>query len=95
MTPMTISFEVLPGGLVDREAIYTTIRAAIAVVERSGLPYTVGSMETTIEGEYDTVMAVIKEAQEAALAAGAARVFTLVKIDYSPHQSGLCKLTYD
>jgi uncharacterized protein YqgV (UPF0045/DUF77 family) len=44
-------------------------------------------METTIEGDYDAVMLVIKQAQEAALAAGASRVFTLVKIDYDPHGS--------
>ena len=41
-------------------------------------------METTMEGEYDELMDVVKRAQEAVIAAGSERVITIVKIDYSP-----------
>ena len=77
MATITVSFEVLPGGLPDKAATYAAVDAAIAVVAESGLTYRVGPMETTIEGEYDDIMTVIKRAQEAVLAAGATRVFTL------------------
>lgn len=87
MSPVTISFEVLPGGLPDKAATYAAVDAAIAVVASSGLPYRVGPMETTIEGEYDAIMSVIKQAQEAVLHAGATRVFTLIKVDYDPNGS--------
>lgn len=89
MAPITVSFEVLPGGLADKPAVYAAVDAAIAVVAASGLPYVVSPLETTIEGEYDAVMAVIKQAQEAVLQAGASRVFTLIKVDYDPHGSSI------
>lgn len=91
MPPITVSFEVLPGGLPDKAATYAAVDAAIAVVAASGLPYRVGPMETTVEGEYDAVMAIIRQAQEAALQAGATRVFTLIKVDYDPHGSTIAE----
>jgi uncharacterized protein YqgV (UPF0045/DUF77 family) len=80
---------VLPGGLADKAAVYAAVDAAIAVVAESGLPYKVSPMETTIEGEYDVVMVVIKRAQEAVLAAGASRVFILIKVDFDPNGSSI------
>ncbi len=91
MPPITVSFEVLPAGLPDKAATYAAVDAAIAVVAASGLPYRVGPMETTVEGEYDAIMAVIRQAQEAALQAGATRVFTLIKVDYDPHGSTIAE----
>jgi uncharacterized protein (TIGR00106 family) len=88
---ITVSFEVLPGGLPDKAATYAAVDAAIAVVAESGLTYRVGPMETTIEGEYDDIMTVIKRAQEAVLAAGATRVFTLIKVDYDPRGSTIAE----
>lgn len=87
MSAITISFQVLPGGLPDKAATYAAVDAAIAVVAASGLPYTVGAMETTIEGEYDVIMPMIREALDAVIAAGANRVFVNLKIDYDPRGS--------
>jgi uncharacterized protein YqgV (UPF0045/DUF77 family) len=87
MSKITISFQVLPGGLPDKTSTYAAVDAAIAVVAASGLPYTVGAMETTLEGEYEVIMAVIKQAIDAVIAAGANRVFVNVKIDYDPRGS--------
>jgi uncharacterized protein (TIGR00106 family) len=89
MASISVSFEVLPGGLPDKAATYAAVDAAIAVVAASGLRYVVNPMETTVEGDYDAVMAVIKEAQEAVLRAGASRVFTLIKVDYDPNGSSI------
>jgi len=91
MAPIAISFEVLPGGIAAKPDVYRAVDAAIAVVAESGLPYKVNPMETTIEGEYDEVMALIKRAQEAVLAAGADRVFTLIKVDYNPSGSTIAE----
>ncbi len=89
MPTIAVSFEVLPGGLAAKKDVYEAVDAAIAVVAQSGLRYKVSPMETTVEGEYDDVMALIKQAQEAVLAAGADRVFTFVKIDYNPQGSSI------
>lgn len=87
MSAITISFQVLPGGLPDKAAAYAAVDAAIAVVAASGLPYAVGAMETTIEGEYDVIMPMIRQALDAVIAAGASRVFVNMKIDYDPRGS--------
>ncbi len=91
MASITVSFEVLPGGLAAKQEVYRAVDAAIAVVAQSGLSYKVSPMETTIEGEYDTIMALIKQAQEAVLTAGADRVFTLIKVDYNPRGSTIAE----
>ena len=50
---------------------YQAIDAAIKVIQASGLKYMVTPMETIVEGNYDQVMAVFKEAQEASFNNGA------------------------
>lgn len=87
MAPITVSLQILPAGLPDKAATYAAVDAAIAVIAASGLSYTVCPMETTIEGDYDAIMAVIKQAQEAVIAAGASKAFTYVKIDFDPRGS--------
>jgi uncharacterized protein (TIGR00106 family) len=91
MATIAVSFQVLPGGIAAKDETYRAVDAAIAVVAASGLPYRVGPMETTLEGEYDAVMALIKQAQEAVLAAGATRVFTYIKIDNNPQGSTIAE----
>lgn len=50
---------------------YNAIDAAIDVIKQSGLKHIVTPMETVIEGKYDQVMEVIKNAQNASLQHGA------------------------
>jgi len=88
MAAITISFKVLPGGLADKAATYAAVDRAIAVIQRAGLRHLVGPRATTIEGEYDEVMAAIKQAQQA-VRAGAPRVFTQIGIDWDPHGSSI------
>lgn len=57
------------------------VETALAELDKSGLDYEVGAMGTTLEGELDEVMAAIKNAHRAVLAAGAGRVVTSIKID--------------
>lgn len=89
MSPICVSFQVLPGGLTNKTDVYAAVDAAIAVVARSGLRYLVGPMETTIEGDYHAIMTVIMDAQDAAIAAGAASVLTYIKVDYNPRGSSI------
>jgi uncharacterized protein YqgV (UPF0045/DUF77 family) len=43
----------------------------------------VGPMETTMEGELDRLLEIVREAQQVCAAAGAERILSVVKIDYS------------
>jgi uncharacterized protein (TIGR00106 family) len=59
------------------------VAEAVRVVRESGLPAETTSMFTTIEGEWDEVMAVVKRAVDA-VAAGAPRVSLVLKADIRP-----------
>jgi uncharacterized protein (TIGR00106 family) len=82
MVSVNLSFQVIPA--VPVEEIYPVVDQAIAVVARSGVKYEVGPMETTMEGELDQLLEIVKDAQQACIEAGAARVVTIIKIDYAP-----------
>jgi len=57
------------------------IDAAVDVVKQSGLKYEVEAMGTTIEGELDQVLDVVKQAHRAVREKGADRVVTEIRID--------------
>ena len=64
--------------------VYSVVDKAIEVVQQSGVRYEVGAMETTLEGELDVLLDVIKRAQQACVDAGAEEVITSIKIHYRP-----------
>lgn len=63
---------------------YRVVDLAIDVVKKAGVKYEVGPMETTMEGELDQLLEIVKEAQQVCVEAGAERVMTIIKIDYHP-----------
>jgi uncharacterized protein (TIGR00106 family) len=69
---------------VSPERIYPVVDKVIAMIADSGVKYEVGPMETTMEGELDELMEIVKKAQAVCVEEGAARVVSIVKIDYSP-----------
>lgn len=87
MPKIVMAFQVIPK--VQEDRIYEVVDRAIEVVAKSGVPYEVGPMETTMEGEPDRLWEIIKQAQEACIQAGASRVMTNVKIDYVPEGSSI------
>lgn len=82
MPNINVSFQVIPK--VPDEDTYAVVDKAIEVVQKSGVKYEVGPMETTMEGELDELLEIVKKAQQACVDAGASRVMTMVKIDYVP-----------
>lgn len=46
------------------ETAMPIIDRAIAIIQQSGIKYTVGPFETTLEGEYDKVQEVLKKVQD-------------------------------
>ena len=59
---------------------YSIVDKAIEVIQKSGLKYIVCPFETVIEGEYDSVMKLVKEVQEACLEFGTESLITNLKI---------------
>ncbi|WP_327254989.1 MTH1187 family thiamine-binding protein [Streptomyces sp. NBC_01244] len=78
---MMIAFSVTPLGVGEEVGEY--VADAVRVVRASGLPNHTDAMFTTIEGEWDEVMDVVKRAV-AAVEARAPRVSFILKADIRP-----------
>jgi uncharacterized protein (TIGR00106 family) len=82
MAKVNISLQVLPS--VPEDKIYPVVDKVIELIDRSGVRYEVGPMETTMEGNMDELLDIVKKAQEICVKEGAQRVISIVKIDYKP-----------
>jgi uncharacterized protein (TIGR00106 family) len=82
---MIVAFSVTPLGVGEDVADY--VADAVRVVRASGLPNRTDAMFTSIEGEWDEVMAVVRGAVEA-VAARAPRVSMTLKADIRPGVTG-------
>lgn len=87
---MIVAFSLVPsGGRASREdgGVTDAVAAAVRVVRDSGLPNRTSSMFTEIEGSWDEVMDVVKEATEAVAQYGT-RVSLVLKADIRPGRTG-------
>jgi uncharacterized protein (TIGR00106 family) len=84
---MIVAFSVSPVGGDEAGGVGAAVAEAIRVVRASGLPNDTNAMFTTIEGEWDEVMAVVKQAVDA-VAAVAPRVSLVLKADIRPGYTG-------
>ncbi len=82
---MIVAFSVTPLGVGEDVADY--VADAVRVVRASGLPNRTDAMFTSVEGEWDEVMAVVKGACDA-VAARAPRVSVTLKADIRPGVTG-------
>ena len=62
---MIVAFSVSPSGGDDTGGVGEAVAEAVRVVRASGLPNETNAMFTNIEGEWDEVMAVVKQAVDA------------------------------
>lgn len=79
-----LAIQCLPQGVPDKAEVYRLVDGAIAAIEASGLPYSVGPFETVVEGPLEELLALAKSAHEAVLAAGAPGVATYMKLFSAP-----------
>jgi uncharacterized protein (TIGR00106 family) len=80
MAKITLGLQVLP--YVPEERLYEVVDKVIAYLDSCGIKYEVGAMETTMEGELEELLEIVKKAQEICIEEGASRVVSIVKIDY-------------
>lgn len=83
MPLVNLSLQVLPN--VPEDRTYEVVDEAIKVIQESGVKHIVGPLDTTMEGELDALLEIVKKAQDACIKAGAARVMSIIKIDYRPN----------
>lgn len=83
---MLIAFSITPIGT-GSTSVSAEVAEAVRVVRDSGLPNRTDAMFTTIEGDWDEVFAVLKDAAMA-VAARSERVSIVLKADYRPGVKG-------
>jgi len=75
---MIASFSIVPLG--EGEVFKERIAELVPIIERSGLDYLMGAMQTTVEGEPEEVMAVIMACHRQ-MRVASPRVLTHITID--------------
>jgi uncharacterized protein (TIGR00106 family) len=85
MAKILMDFSIFP---VDHGASLSAyVARAVDLVDQSGLPYRMGPMGTTVEGEYDECMALVQRCFEA-MSQDSDRVILQVKVDYRRGRDG-------
>ncbi|MCY6485680.1 thiamine-binding protein [Clostridium aestuarii] len=92
MKNVNVSLQVLP--VVEEERIYPVVDRVIEYIDSCGVKYEVGPMETTMEGDLDELLEIVKKAQDICVKEGAARVVSVIKIDYKPEGVTMNEKTY-
>ncbi len=80
---MLVAISISPSASDDTGGVSDAVARAVQVIRESGLPNETTAMFTTIEGEWDEVMAVVKAAVDAA-GEGSPRVGLVLKADIRP-----------
>ncbi|HEX5172217.1 MAG TPA: thiamine-binding protein [Cyclobacteriaceae bacterium] len=75
-----LAIQIVPLQIEAGQHPYAIIDKAIDVIDQSGLTYQVCAMETVIQGKYDRIMSVIKEAQQVCFDAGANELIVNIKL---------------
>ena len=78
-----VAIQSLPAAKNDDELV-RIVDEVIDYIKSTGYHYYVGPFETTIEGDYDELMDIVKECQHIAIKAGAPSVAAYIKVSYKP-----------
>ena len=84
---MIVAFSISPSGGDGSGSVSEAVAAAVRVVRESGLPNETTSMFTSVEGEWDEVMDVVKRAV-AVVSESSPRTSLVLKADIRPGVTG-------
>ncbi|MCF0145377.1 MAG: thiamine-binding protein [Eubacterium sp.] len=79
----SVAIQVLPT-VTDDEEVIRIVDEVIDYIKSTGLSYYVGPSETSIEGDYEELMEIVKNCQYVAAKAGCPAMNTYVKIAFNP-----------
>ncbi len=79
MAQALLSVQIIPK-TVNGEDVIPYVDRAIAIIKESGVAYRVGPLETTMEGEFDELLAILKRMNEAMFEMGCPSVMSQVKL---------------
>ncbi len=73
--------------------VYPAVDRAIEVIVRSGVPYEVGALGTTMEGDLDQLFEIIKDMHRAVLDTGCPSVLGQIRTFYGPAETTMGEVT--
>ncbi len=79
----SVAIQVLPK-VQEEETLLHIVDEVIAYMKGTGLNISVGPFETTIEGDYEELMEIVKKCQLICIEQGAPSVMSYIKINYNP-----------
>lgn len=82
MINASVAIQVLPKA--EGNEVLKIVDEVIAYLKSTGLKVFVGPFETTIEGEFEELMEIVKRCQMICIEQGAPSVMSYVKISYVP-----------
>lgn len=80
----SVAIQILPNAK-NSEELIKIVDEVIAYIKSKNLKTHIGPFETTIEGNYEDLMEIIKESQLIAIKAGASGLMSYIKINYKPN----------
>lgn len=80
----SVAIQVLPK-VKNNEELIKVVDEIISYIKSKNLKTHVGPFETTIEGNYEELMEIVKQCQLLAIEAGAEGAMSYVKISYRPN----------
>mgnify|MGYP000851787260 CR=1 FL=1 len=88
-----VAFQIIPRLRTGNN--YELVDLAIDVVKKANVTYQVSAMETTMRGDLDYLLEIVKEAQQKCIDAGALEVITNIKIHHRTPEATDTFCTYD
>jgi len=92
MANTLLSIQIIPKTK-NGEDVIPFVDRAIEVIHQSGVKYRVGPLETTMEGELDQLLDIVKEMNQEMIEMGSPNVISQVKIYYNPEGASMDALT--
>lgn len=80
----SIAIQYLPMDATSDEETCRMVDEVIACIDASGLAYSVGPFETTVEGSFEACMDLLRDCQLAGARSGCAHSMVYAKINYRP-----------
>lgn len=80
----SIAIQILPK-VESTEEVVRVVDCVIDYIKDTGLTYHVGAFETSVEGDFDQLMDIVKQAHLIAISEGANKVSAYVKTSLSPN----------
>jgi uncharacterized protein YqgV (UPF0045/DUF77 family) len=91
MANALLSIQILPKTK-NNEDVIPYVDRAIQVIQESGVKYQVSSLETTMEGDIEQLLSIVKKMNDAMIEFGSPSVLSQIKILFNPQGASMDKL---